>query len=337
MMSLFDRERIKLQALQQIIGPELKQFDSVYDSLLEGETQLISEICDHIRNGAGKRFRPTLLLLAAKHDGGVDPNAVTAAACVELIHTATLLHDDVIDESDIRRGLPSINSGWGETAALIMGDYLYGKALDTLSAAELHGAVRRMARSTLLMSQGEMMQLETRYDLGITGDVCERIIYCKTASLIESACAIGAELNPGLGDKVEMFAGFGSKLGFVFQITDDIFDYLGDARRLGKPTGQDWEEGRITLPLISALANVDAGTRADFMSEFSGIGEEPAARRESWAEVKQFVLDNGGVEEARAMAHKYGDEAKSALEPVARGVQRELLNVAVEYVIKRLN
>lgn len=337
MMSPIDRERIKLQALQKIIGPELQRFDAAYDGLLTGETPLIGEICDHIRRGAGKRFRPTLLLLAAKHDGRVDPAAVTAAASVELIHTATLLHDDVIDESDVRRGLPSINSRWGETAALIMGDYLYGKALDALSAAGLHEAVSRLARSTLLMSQAEMMQLETRYDLRITPEVYRRIIYNKTASLIESACAIGAELNPGLADRVEAFAEFGSKLGFVFQITDDIFDYLGDERRLGKPTGQDWEEGRITLPLIAALAEAGAADRDGFVDRFAGVGEDPAERRGCWDEVKGFVLANGGVEAARAMARRYGDEAKQALSPVARGAQRELLNVAVEYVIKRLN
>ncbi len=336
-MSLIDRERIKLQALQKIIGSELKRFADLYDTLLRGESQLTGDICAHLRQGAGKRFRPTLLLLAAKHDGKVPDEAITAAACVELVHTATLLHDDVIDESDVRRGLPTVNSRWGETAALIMGDYLYGMALDTLSRAGLNHAVGYLARSTLLMSQAEMMQLETRYDLGIDEQLYRKIIYYKTASLIESSCAIGAAFHPVMRDHEQTFAEFGRKLGFVFQITDDIFDYLGDQRRIGKPTGHDWAEGRITLPLIAAQAAAAPAERDAFREEFGGIGEDVGARRACWSEVKRFVLDHGGVEIARGAARTFGDEARASLEPLARGAQRELLSVAVEYVIKRLN
>ncbi len=334
-MSLVDRERIKLWALQKIIGPELERFDQVYDDLVRGDTPLINEICNHVKKGKSKRFRPTLLLLSAKHDGGIDESAITAAACVEMIHTATLLHDDFIDEALTRRGLPSVTHHWGPSTALVMGDYLYSKALDCLVQAELHDALRMLARTTVLMSQAEMMQIETKYDLSISIEQYLKIIYRKTASLIESTCEIGAGLNPELKDRAKIFGEFGSKIGFVFQITDDIFDYLGDERRLGKPTGQDWEEGRITLPLIAALNNAPESEARALLDGAKDLETED--RKAYWPEVKTFVMKHGGVDKARDMARVYGDEAKQAITPVARGVQKDLLAVSVEYVLKRLN
>jgi octaprenyl-diphosphate synthase len=334
-MSLLDQERVKLWALQKIIGPELKRFDDVYDELVRGDTPLINEICTHVKRGKSKRFRPTLLLLSAKHDGRIDEAAITAAACVEMIHTATLLHDDFIDEALTRRGLPSVNHHWGPSTALIMGDYLYSKALQCLIEAGLNDALRLLAHTTVLMSQAEMMQIETKYDMSVDMDTYLGIIYRKTASLIESACRIGAGFNPAVSDSAPAFGEFGSKIGFVFQITDDVFDYLGDERRLGKPTGQDWEEGRITLPLIAALDNAPGERSASLLDGARDLA--PDARKEYWPEIKNFVLEHGGVEAARDLARVYGDEAKQALSPVARGAQRDLLAVSVEYVLKRLN
>ncbi len=334
-MSLADKERIKLWALQKIIGPELERFDQVYDDLVRGDTPLIEAVCDHVKKGKSKRFRPTLLLLSAKHEGGMDESAVTAAACVEMIHTATLLHDDFIDEALTRRGLPSVTHQWGPSTALVMGDYLYSKALDCLVRAGLTDALKRLARTTVRMSQAEMMQIETKYDLGVDMEKYLKIIYRKTASLIESTCAIGAGLNPTLADKAEDFGEFGAKIGFVFQITDDVFDYLGDERRLGKPTGQDWEEGRITLPLIAALEAAPAAEREALLADAAALATDE--RQAYWPEIKDFVSRHGGVETARETARTYGDQAKAAITPVAKGVQKDLLAVSVEYVLKRLN
>jgi octaprenyl-diphosphate synthase len=334
-MSLLDRERIQLWSLQKSIGGELDRFDEVYSSLMTGETPLIEDVCAHVRQGKSKRFRPTLLLLSAKHDGPVADAAVTAAACVEMIHTATLLHDDFIDEAETRRGLESVNQAWNPATALVMGDYYYSKALVELSRHGLRDAVDRLAATTFKMSQAEMMQLETKNDLHISQSTYMEIIDRKTASLIESACAIGAGFHPDLSDATEAFGEFGRKIGFVFQITDDIFDYLGDERRLGKPTGRDWEEGRITLPFIAALGAAPAAARKEFLSLVEPL--DPVHRADHWSIVKSFVLEHGGVDEARDIARRFGDEAKSVLEPVAEGVQRDFLSVAVEYVLRRLN
>jgi len=334
-MSLLDRERIKLITLQQRIKSSLDRFELEFDAVMNGGSPLVQDICDHLLKGKSKRFRPTLLLLSAQHRDQVDPRAITAAACVELVHTATLIHDDFIDAALTRRGLPTINQAWGGAAALIMGDLLYSKALDVLCRSQQYFAVDLMARTTLLMSQAEMLQLELKYNLSITEDQYMQVIYQKTASLIETACRIGAHYNPAADGNLEAYAKFGRKLGLVFQITDDIFDYLGDERRLGKPTGQDWEEGRITLPLIAALKKAPPERRKQIVVEVTpGNGEQRSA---SWPEVKSFVTEFGGVEDAFAVAHRCGEEAKQALAPVASGTQKDMLAVAVEYVINRLH
>ncbi len=333
-MSMLESERVKLATLQQKIAPALAEVDEEFRRITDGDSPLTREICDHIRQGRSKRFRPTLLLLAAQDGDAFPPEAITAAASVELVHTATLVHDDFIDEAVTRRGLPSVNVKFGSSAALIMGDYLYSKALHNLCAAGLQSAVELLARTTVLMSEAEMLQLEYRWDLDISEERYRQIIYQKTASLIENSCRIGSSFNPRLAGAGDAFGEFGKHTGLVFQITDDIFDYLGDERRLGKPTGQDWEEGRITLPLIAAWQRAGDGDRR----RIGGLAEvrDTAERAACWPEVKQFVLDAGGVDYAFAMARDFGERAKDALGPLASGPQKDLLAVAVEYVINRL-
>jgi octaprenyl-diphosphate synthase len=334
-MSLVDRERIKLAALQKIIGPELKRFDSIYDELVSGEHPLIEVVCAHVKQGRSKRFRPTLLMLTAKGDAPLDEHVIRAAACVEMIHTATLLHDDIIDESLTRRGMPSVNNAWDTATALVMGDYLYSKALDCLSRFGLHDALRHLSDTTVKMSEAEMIQIQTRNDLHISEATYLEIIYKKTASLIESACRIGAAFNPRASAHEAAYGEFGRKVGFVFQITDDIFDYSGDSRRLGKPTGQDWEEGRVTLPLIAALRSAPDDERRALLEHVEGMSA--AERRAAWPRLKTFVDFHGGIDTSRDLARRYGEEAKAALADVAAGAQEELLTVAVDYVLKRLN
>jgi len=338
-MSLMDRERIKLITLQNKIGPALKKVDAEFRRITDGDSPMTRAICEHILQGTSKKFRPTLLLLAAQYekDGKslIADEALGAAACVELVHTATLVHDDFIDEALTRRGLPSVNVKFGSSAALIMGDYLYSKALHTLCAAGQGRAVELLARTTVLMSEAEMLQLEHRFDMDISEDRYMQIIYQKTASLIENSCRIGASMNPVLSKAEEDFGTFGARTGMVFQITDDIFDYLGDERRLGKPTGQDWEEGRITLPLIAAWRNADDTSRRR-IGELATV-RDTDRRAEAWPEVKTFVTDFGGIDYSFDKAREFGEEAKAALGPVASGPQKDLLAVAVEYVINRLN
>lgn len=338
-MPLPDFERIKLVMLQRRIQPALDGMQAAYGRLLASDSQLTTQVCDHIRQGKSKLFRPTLLLLCAL-DGergrdGVAPLAIEAAAAVELVHTATLVHDDFIDGASMRRGQPAVNAVYGPEVALIMGDLLYTKALDHLGQLGMEWAYKLLTRTAVLMSEAEMLQVEHRYDLAVTEEIYQRVIYQKTASLIECACRIGASLHPDGAGRDEIFATFGGKTGLVFQITDDIFDYLGDPRRLGKPTGQDWEEGRITLPLIAAWRRADAGARRDLA--VAGAERDPAARAAAWPLVREFVSQHGGVDYAYECAHGFADEAKAALSRLPAGAHGDMLQVAVEYVVNRLH
>jgi octaprenyl-diphosphate synthase len=334
-MSLPDFERIKLARLQKRIRPHLDAMQAALDRLTSSDIALADEVGGHVRKGQGKLFRPTLLLLCAMDEGTIPAAAVEAAAAVELVHTATLVHDDFIDEAMTRRGRPSVNEQYGPATALIMGDLLYTRALQHLARLDLVRPYRLMTDAAVHMSEAEMLQVQTRYDLEIDEDTYLRIIYQKTASLIECACRIGCSFVSGGHELDAVFQQFGRQTGLVFQITDDIFDYLGDPRRLGKPTGRDWEEGRITLPLITAWQQADAAARRELAA--LAAPRDPAVRAESWPLVQEFVERHGGVDQAYQRARRYGDQAKEALQGLADGSRRELLTVAVEYVINRLN
>jgi len=333
-MPLPDFERVKLARLQTKVKPHLDRIHEALDRLTASDIELADEIGAHIRAGRGKFFRPTLLLLSAMEDGRVPDAAVEAAAAVELVHTATLVHDDFIDDAETRRGLPAVNKKYGPATALIMGDLLYTKALQHLARLDLVRPYLLMTDAAVNMSEAEMLQVQTRYSLDVDEDTYLRIIYQKTASLIECACRIGADFLRDGEALDDVFRRFGRQTGLVFQITDDIFDYLGDPRRLGKPTGCDWAEGRVTLPLIAAWRTADPEARAGLAR--LAESRDPMERAESWPEVQAFVQNFGGVEYAYERARVYGDEAKSALAGLEAGAQRDLLTVAVEYVINRL-
>lgn len=333
-MSLPDFERIKLARLQQKIRPHLKAIGDSLDRLAGSDIALADEVGRHVRNGQGKMFRPTLLLLSASDGRDVPPAAVEAAAAVELVHTATLVHDDFIDDAQTRRGQPAVNVKYGAATAVIMGDLLYTRALQHLARLGLMRPFQLMTDAAVHMCEAEMLQVQTRFSLDTDEDTYLRIIYQKTASLIECACRIGASFLPDAETYDPMFEAFGRKTGLVFQITDDIFDYLGDPRRLGKPTGQDWEEGRITLPLIAAWRQADAASREALAALVAA--RDPDERSAGWPQVQAFVQEHGGVDYAYMRARALGDEAKAALAGLPDGPQRDLLTTAVEYVINRL-
>lgn len=334
-MLLPDFERIKLVRLQAQVKPHLARMHEALDRLTASDIALADEIGRHIRAGQGKFFRPTLLLLSAMDGGEIPDEAAEAAAAVELVHTATLVHDDFIDDAEMRRGQPAVNKKYGPATALIMGDLLYTRALQHLAQLGLVRPYQLMTDAAVHMCEAEMLQVQTRYRLDVDEDTYLRIIYQKTASLIECACRIGASFLDDQDAFDDVFRRFGRQTGLVFQITDDIFDYLGDPRRLGKPTGCDWAEGRITLPLIAAwrAASGEARAQLTLLAASRDAGERAA----SWPTVQAFVDEHGGVEYAYERARAFAEEAKTALAGLQPGPRQDLLTVAVEYVINRLN
>jgi len=334
---LAGEDRVKLQSLQDSIAPDLLAFEEEYERLLSGELALVTEICDHLKRGRGKRFRPTLLLVVAKHDDAVDPDAVFSAACVELVHTATLIHDDFIDEAETRRNLPSVNARWGASAALIMGDFLYSKVFALLTGMGRNEELKILARTTHSMSIAEALQLERNARLDMPEEDYLTVIHRKTASLIEAACEMGALANPRLLEHRETLAQYGRAVGMAFQITDDIFDYAGDDQRLGKPVGGDWREGRITLPFIAAWAHAPQAERDRIQEASQAANGDGTTQAALWPEVRAFVQRHGGVDHAYEMAQSYGRRARELADQLGPVPQREILTTAADYVLVRLH
>jgi geranylgeranyl pyrophosphate synthase len=330
---LAGEDRVKLQSLQEWITGDLVALEAEVDRLLQSDDPMVQEICDHLSQGKGKRFRPTLLLLTAKHGPRSEADAVFAAACIEIVHLATLVHDDFIDSAETRRGLPTVNVKWSPAAALIMGDWLYSKVFALLCQRGMFDAMRIIGTTTHLMSLAEMMQLEFHRKLDLSEEDYLTVIQRKTGSLIEASCEIGALLHPGLAPHAAAFAEYGRQVGRAFQITDDILDYLADDRQLGKPVGGDWKEGRITLPFIAAWRDASAAERRD-LEQAVAESADPAAL---WSDVRAFVQRHDGVEFAYERAHHYGSLAREAIKSVHVDPQREILSTAAEYVLGRLH
>ena len=331
-MPLAGEDRVKLQSLQEWIADDLVSLEEEIGRLLRSDLPMLEDICALLEKGKGKRFRPTLLLVIAKHAERASAEAVFAAACVEMVHTASLVHDDFLDEASTRRGLPTVNAQWGASAALITGDWLYCKVFSRMMQRDMFDATRIIARTCHSMSIAEMMQLERSRVLEMSEEDYLTIIERKTASVIEASCEIGALLNPRLREHAAKFGLYGRQVGLAFQITDDIFDYLGDDRQLGKPVGGDWREGRITLPFLAAWKQAPVGPREALVRAI----EQSDDPQSLWPDVKSFVQRNGGVEIAHERARSYGASAKEALSGIEVDPQRDILANAADYVLGRL-
>ena len=293
--------------------------------------ELIEEVWDHLLQAPGKRLRPILLLLSAKAYGKVGEHAIMAGAVVEMIHTATLIHDDVVDRASTRRGQPTVNQRWHDGIALMMGDFLYSKSFQLFTAAGLGREMELLADTTNRMSIAEMMQFQYHTKLDMREEEYLLLIGEKTAALIEAACSLGAMIGDR-GD-VEAVARYGRNVGLAFQITDDLFDYLGDEYVVGKPVGSDLREGKVTLPLIAALRHAPTAARARIETDIlSG-----AIFDGSWAAMAEFVHEHGGIDYAMARARAFGEEAKEALQRLPVSVERDALHAAVDFIIDRCN
>lgn len=332
-MPLAGEDRVKLDSLQEWVAQDLLALEDEIDRLLQSDLPMLQEITAHLGQGRGKRFRPTLLLVIAKHGERSSAEALFAAACIELVHTASLVHDDFIDQAATRRGLPTIYRKWGDAAALITGDWIYTNVFALLTSRDMVEATKIVARTVQAMSVAEMMQLERRRRLDMSQADYLTIIQKKTASVIEASCEIGALLHPELASHRKALAAFGQACGMAFQITDDIFDYEADGDQIGKPVGGDWREGRITLPFLAAWNAADADERAELQNAVE-TAEDPQGL---WPSVRDFVRRHGGTTVAREHALRYAAEAKAAVDGLDVEPQRAILVNAADYVLARLH
>lgn len=314
-----------------ILG-ELEALERSFRSTLRSEIPIIQEICAAIAQAPGKRIRPGIVLLASRSAGGEPGAAGTAGLAVELIHTATLLHDDIIDGHMVRRGRPTVYARWGATAATIMGDFLYSRAFTCLGEAGLEEIMGVLARVTNEMSVGEMIQLQHRRDLNIDEDGYMELIHRKTAALFSAAAECGALTGGSSRKHREGLASFGENVGLAFQITDDLIDYLAPDRSVGKPVASDLAEGRITLPFIVAYRGAPAERRRRVEELFRG-GLYP---ERDWEEVVGFVREFGGIDRSLRRADELARGAKDSLSGIEPSRERDALCSAADYIVDRV-
>jgi octaprenyl-diphosphate synthase len=319
----------KLSAIQAPIRGALERVGDEIRRIVVSDFDDIEDVNEHLLFMRGKLFRPTLLLLSSRVAGRDDDDALTLAAVVELVHLATLVHDDAVDHSALRRGLPTVNALWTHQVAIIMGDYLYSRGVSELARIGNLEALAVLANAANEMSVGEMRQL-TSYDaLDFTEQDYYRLIAAKTASLMSAACEMGA--IAGAPEHREALARYGHNLGMAFQIADDLLDYTGSEAVTGKPTGHDLRERKVTLPLVDALPRVTVAERTEIHSFFTRV--DPTD--DEIARIVEIVVEKGGLDYASQAATRYADVARNALSALTEGPATEALHDAVAYAVDR--
>jgi octaprenyl-diphosphate synthase len=318
-----------LAQLQGLVAEDLDRVMEEIRRIIISNFEMIEEINEYLMLLRGKLFRPSLLLLSSRIGGRPSPRGPALGAVVELLHLATLVHDDAVDHSVLRRGMPTINALWTHQVAVIMGDYLYSRAVVELAEAGETEAIRVLAAAANEMSVGEMRQL-TSYDaLDFTEDDYYRLIAAKTASLMSAACEMGG--LAGAKEHRESLARFGHSLGMAFQIADDLLDYTGSEAVTGKPSGHDLRERKVTLPLVVALKRASFEQEAEVREFFTLVEPSDA----DIGRIIQIVEDLDGLDYARERARHYAGEAEAALEGLPAGEALDALHSSVAYAIDR--
>lgn len=311
------------------IRGDLDRLQEVLEQELVAEDPFIGELVRHVLGTPGKMIRPALLCLSAQASGGAGEARLWLAAAVELIHVASLIHDDIIDEADVRRGTASVNVQWGNQVAVLLGDYLFAKAFDLLSRVRHPEVAPTIAFATVKMSQAEIMQTKYGGEPHDDEAVYLKIIAGKTAHLFSAACRAGGVVA-GNADAAEILGTYGLQWGMAFQITDDALDLTSREEALGKPIHSDIQSGKVTLPVIRALRDASPDDRARLVSLLNG-----PARDGQMAEIKRLLARYRGIEYALGVAGAYSQRAADALAPLVSTPAKESLLKLTEFVVVR--
>ncbi|MBV5286065.1 MAG: polyprenyl synthetase family protein [Methyloversatilis discipulorum] len=296
-----------MNRLYSLIADDMRALDGVIRERLHSDVVLVRQVAEYIIGAGGKRLRPALVLLTSGACGYSGAHRTELAAVVEFIHTATLLHDDVVDESELRRGAKTANALFGNAASVLVGDFLYSRAFQMMVSVGSMRVQAVLAEATNIIAEGEVLQLLNCHDADVDEDRYLQVIRYKTAKLFEAASRLGAMLAGVDADVEERFARFGMHLGTAFQLVDDILDYSGDEGSIGKNLGDDLAEGKPTLPLIHVMKN---GTPEQVAVVRHAIEE---GGRDDWADVLKAVVDSGALEIARVRARDEAELARAEL------------------------
>jgi octaprenyl-diphosphate synthase len=322
---------MQMQDVFQRYGDNLKRVEERMDVHLRSEIKLIPEIIQHLIGSGGKRFRPLLLLICAEICGYRGEKCYTLSAVIEFIHTATLLHDDVIDQAKTRRGKVSANNVWGNAASVLVGDFLYSKAFKLMADYDNLAIIKLMSATTNIMSEGEVFQLVKCGDLDITEEEYLTIIEKKTSILMSAACASGAILGNAAKEQIDALAKFGLRLGSAFQITDDTLDYTAREEEFGKSIGKDLEEGKMTLPLIYTLKKCTSEEKDRIRKIIENKGADGSAVREIVSIIDRY----DGISAALNKARTYIDEGKASLAAFENSEAKTALLTIADFIMER--
>ncbi len=325
----FQLAPVTLAGIQRPVRAELDQVGNELERIVTADFPAIGDVTGHLLRLKGKLFRPTLLLLSARATDTLTDRKVTLAATVELIHVATLVHDDSVDHSVLRRGQPTVNAMFSHQVAVIMGDYLYSRAIIELVRLGDLEPLRVLSRVTNEMTVGEMRELEAHDVLDYTEEQYDALINAKTASLISGACEVGAVEADSAARRA--LSDYGHYLGMAFQVTDDLLDYTETESVTGKPSGLDLREHKITLPLILALPQMTGRER----TLVERLMADPLPSEGLIGEVMGIVGERGGIEGARARANDYARRAEAELAAISPGEARDALDDCITYAVER--
>ena len=324
--------KLSLKEISNPVKAELDRFDDIFKEALRSNVGLVDLVARYIIRQKGKKIRPLLVLLSAKISGGVTERTYRGAALVELLHTATLIHDDVVDDANKRRGMWSINALFKNKVAVLMGDYLLSRGLMISVDGKDYDFLGVTTNAVKRMSEGELLQIQKTRKLDIDEETYFKVISDKTASLLETCCSIGAMSTTDNKDYIEAMRNFGHSLGMSFQIRDDILDYEGKSNLIGKPVGGDIKEKKITLPLIYSLNNVSSSEAARIKKILKNGNDKTKVK-----DIMQFVHENNGIDYALKVAEKYSDEAKDSLNIFPDSQLKLSLQALVDFVTARKN
>ena len=320
-----------LRDIIQLVEEDLARVEEIFEAQFRSDVGLVGEIGRYIREGGGKRIRPALLLLACRLCGYRGDRAITLASVVEFIHTATLLHDDIIDEATVRRGKRSVNSRWGNDITVLLGDFLYTKSMSMALRQDNLPILRLLSDVTLRMIEGELLEIERNGDLRMSEAQHLDIIRRKTADLFAACMSIGAILGEVNDEKRKALTSYGLNLGICFQMVDDLLDFTADEKVLGKPVNNDLREGKLTLPVIFLLRKAGSAGEKTVSHVLADRGFERVTREE----LLRLAREHGALEEARALAARYAEAARKDLAVFDRSPFREALAVLPDFILSR--
>lgn len=320
---------LSVKEIMDPIEAELMQFEEHFRDTMRSDVSLLDKVTHYIVKRKGKQMRPMFVFLTAKLLGDVNVTTFDAASLVELLHTATLVHDDVVDDANERRGFFSVNALWKNKIAVLVGDYMLSRILLLSIEKNNTDLLAVVARAVREMSEGELLQIEKARRLDITEDVYFEVIRKKTASLISTCCEAGA-ISVNASENRERMKEFGEMVGMAFQIKDDIFDY-GSPGNIGKPTGIDIREQKMTLPLIYTMNHAEKSVRSELMN----IVKNHNSNSKKIALAVNMVIQNGGIEYAFKRMNEFAQRAIDLLEPLPNGDAKKSLIGLVHYTINR--